>query len=95
MVSDRRVPEFRITQSTSVTFCIISVTKFPETQQGNWSVSLLYIRTLTFDGKINHNKKKEEERFVSKGEKAGLLQFTGTNLQNEDKYATLYYLTVM
>ena len=41
------------------------------------------------------NKKKEEERFVSKGEKAGLLQFTGTNLQNEDKYATLYYLTVM
>ena len=29
MVSDRSVPEFRITQSTSVTLCMMSVIKFP------------------------------------------------------------------
>lgn len=33
MLSDRRVPELRITQSTSVTFCMISVIKFPMVQQ--------------------------------------------------------------
>ena len=33
MQSDRRVPELRITQSTSVTFCMISVIKFPMVQQ--------------------------------------------------------------
>ena len=55
MVSDRRVPEFRITQSTSVTFCIISVTKFPVTQQ---EASFTFFNTITLiNKKINHKKK--------------------------------------
>ena len=37
-VSERRVPEFKITQSTSVTLCMISVIKFPVTHKGKLSL---------------------------------------------------------
>ena len=45
MASDRRVPEFKITQSTSVTLCMISVTKFPTVGRNQKETNVLSMAT--------------------------------------------------